>query len=113
MGKSPVKERSIFNNVFFYLLLAFLFFWLFQSVSQESSNTNKKSISELFTLINEEKVQKIQVDGDTLKVDLRDGTKFISQKESVISFDEILKNNNIDRTKIQGGIEVKVGVDWV
>ncbi len=113
MGKSPVKERSIFNNVFFYLLLAFLFFGFIQSVSQESTNTNKKSISELFTLINEDKVQKIQIDGDTLKVDLRGGTKFISQKEAVISFDEILKNNNIDRTKIQGGIEVKVGVDWV
>ena len=65
------------------------------------------SISEVVNLINTEQVQDIVVAGDKIEVLLVDGAKNFSEKETGISFDEILSNNNVDRSKIKGQVTVE------
>lgn len=103
---------NLFTNVFFYFFLAIIVFSLFSSAIYDELNLEKKPISEVITLINDGKVQKVLIDGNTLKIDLKDGAKVISQKEDSISFEEILSNNKVDTSKIAQGVEVKTGVPW-
>lgn len=103
----PLEKRSLFTNPFFYLFAIVILFALSAPLFQDQVGAEKKPISEVMGLINAEKVQKVVVEGDSLKVDLKDGTKMLTKKESTISFDEMLSAAKIDPTKISGGIEVK------
>ena len=105
IGKN-LKVPNIFGNVFFYVFVFFIVILLLDSVSAVN-NASKVSIGEVVKKINDEKVQDITVSGDRIEVLLRDGTKLFSEKESGISFDEILKNNNIDRSKISGEFKIE------
>lgn len=105
--------RSIFSNVFFYVFLALITYLLLGSFLQGESGIEKKPISDVITSINEEKVQNITVSRDAIKVQLRDGTIFKSEKEAGISFDQILSNNNIDRSKVSGSIEIEKGIAFL
>ncbi len=98
--------RSIWNNVFFYAMLIFLFWVIFGSASQLDT-TETKPLSETIQLIKEKQVQDIVVNGDTLAITLQNGSKFSTKKESSVSFDEILTNNSVDRSLIAGSVQVE------
>lgn len=113
MLKMPPKPpQSIFGNVFFWILLVIGLFLLVDSFRISGQDIQEKPISEVLTLVNEDKVQDVLVTGNTLEVLLKDGTKFKSQKEPDISFDQLLKNNNIAVSKVAGKINVKTPVLW-
>ncbi len=105
------KPRSIFSNVFFYVFVFLIGYMLFSTFVQSEMNADVRPISETISLIREDKVQDITVSGDKLEVLLRDGTVFKSEKEPSISFDEMLANNQIDRSKIAGEIKIEKGFD--
>lgn len=105
------KPRSIFSNVFFYVFVFLIGYVLFSTFVQSEMNADVRPISEAISLIREDKVQDITVSGDRLEVLLRDGTVFRSEKEPSISFDEMLANNQIDRSKIAGEIKIEKGFD--
>jgi len=106
------KPNNPLNNIFTYALLVFVLYVIINSFASFSSNTEKKPLGDVLKLIKEEKVQDITVATDQVEVLLRDGTKLVSEKESTISFDDILKNNQIDVTKIAGKytVEHRVGI---
>ncbi len=101
------KPRSLFGNIFFYIFTLVLLYIIFGAISDSSMGKDTRPISDLVGEINNGKVQDITVSADNIEVLLKDGTKFTSLKESSISFDEILRNNNIDRSKIAGKINVE------
>lgn len=101
-----IKKQSIFGNVFFYLITFFVLYLVISSVSKVGNPEKKVSISEVIQDINADKVQDVEIDGDNVDVLLKDGTKLVSIKENSISFDDLLKNNNVDRSKIAGKVEV-------
>jgi cell division protease FtsH len=105
IGKT-VKIPNVFGNTFFYVFL-FLATVLLFDVFGSSGSVTQIPIGDLITKINEEKVQNLTVSGDRVDVLLRDGTKVYAEKESGVSFDEILKNNNVDRSKIKGEFKVE------
>ena len=72
----------------------------------------EKSITETLSLIREEKVQDIIITGDDVEVLLKDGTKFTAKKEPTLSFDELLKNNDVSSSKIAGSLTVKTPISW-
>src|SRR3989344_3432101 len=106
------EGKSIFSNVFFYAFLFLILFGIISSASYSEIGVSKKPISDALSLINAGEVNKVTVEGDSIRLELKDGTKVLSHKEETISFDDILKNNNIDTSKVPGGIEVKVGIPW-
>ncbi len=101
------KPANPLNNIFFYLILFFTLFVLYSSFSAIDPGKKEISISEVVNLINTEQVQDIVVAGDKIEVLLVDGAKNFSEKETGISFDEILSNNNVDRSKIKGQVTVE------
>ena len=103
----PKIPKSIFGNVFFYIFAVFALYLVFGAFVQQSFSNEKKPISALVTFINEEKVRDVVVSGDRIEVMLKDGTKFVTNKEGSISFDQILANNNVDRSKISGKVEIQ------
>ena len=107
-----MKKPNLFGNIFFYILILFLIFTLVNSSGSLNSFVEKKSLNTVVTLIKEEKVQDITVAGDKIEVLLRDGTNVVTEKETGISFDEILTNNNVDRTKIAGELKIEHRVSF-
>jgi cell division protease FtsH len=110
--KTTRKPKSIFGNVFFYVFVVLIGYLLLGGLFESSVNVDKRSISAVISLINEEQVQDITVSGDRVNVMLRDGTEFSSEKEAVVSFDEVLSNNDVDRSKIAGELTIEKGFNW-
>ena len=106
-----VKRPNIFGNIFFYLFLIFAIYLIFGSIGSINSS-QEVPLNDVVKLINDGKVQDIKVNGDKIDVLQKDGTKVTTKKESDISFDQVLKNNNVDITKIGGKLEIehKVGI---
>jgi len=102
-----VRPKGLFNNVFFYVFLILLAYLFFGALFQADIGKEEIPINEVINLIEEEKVQDIVVNGNNIEILLRDGSSFESNKETDISFDEILANNNVDRSKIAGELVVK------
>ena len=113
--KNVNEPNSLFGNVFFYVFLAFSAFLLFTAAAAVKESQPFRPISEVVSAIKSDKVQDIKISGDTVTVLLRDGTSFVSKKESNISFDEILANNKVDASKIRGKLEVvtKLALDQI
>jgi len=65
----------------------------------------KKNLSEALKDIKEEKVEKISVEGDTILLYYKDDSLFSSQKETEVSFIEILRNSSIDPSKVNVNIK--------
>ncbi len=118
-GKSPVPNmppkapQSLFGNVFFWLLIGLGVYFVLNAYSAESrQGLPEKPITEVLKLVREEKVQDVTVTGDDLEILLKDGEKFTAKKESGISFDQLLKNNDISVDKLGGKLMVKRPVSW-
>ena len=107
-----IKRPTLFSNIFFYIFLLFVIYILSNTFGGYSFTGEEVSISDVVTLINEEKVQDITVAEDKIEVLLKDGTNIYAEKETSISFDEILTNNNIDRTKIEGELQIEHRVNF-
>ena len=101
------KPKGVFGNVFFYVFLAFIGYAVLGGFFQSQFDKDERPISEVIKLINQGKVQDISISGDNVDVLLRDGTKFSSRKEQAVSFDQILSNNNVDRSKVTGKISIE------
>ncbi|OGD54415.1 cell division protein FtsH [Candidatus Beckwithbacteria bacterium RBG_13_35_6] len=56
----------------------------------------EKTLSEVLNSIKNEEIKKIEVEGDSLYVTYNDGNLYNTRKEPQVSFDEVLKNAEID-----------------
>ncbi len=111
--KKASPKVPFYKNIFFYLMLIFLA-WLFFGVEGlDNINTEKKPINEVIQLIEEERVQNVTVKEDTIEVQLKDGTLLTTEKESSVSFQEILSNNEVPLSKISGEFTVEHPMAWV
>ncbi|MBT6401220.1 ATP-dependent zinc metalloprotease FtsH [candidate division WWE3 bacterium] len=106
-AQKPLKPRSIFQNVFFYVFIIVFLYLVVGPYFEEQLESETRPISDVITLIQEEQVQNITVSRNKIDIQLRDGSSFMSEKEETISFDQILANSSIDRSKISGQIEIK------
>ncbi len=107
-----VKVPKIFGNIFFYILAAFVVVLLLGAFGGLSTPPESVPISQVIKLINDSKVQNVTVSGDKITVLEKDGTQVVSDKESGISFDQVLTDNNVDRSKIAGSITVEHNVTF-
>ncbi len=110
---APKSPQSIFSNIFFWMLLVLGFYLVVNAFSSQSQQAlPEKPITEVLKLIKEDKVQDVAVSGDELTVLLKDGERFVSKKESGISFDQLLKNSELSVDKVAGKIVVKTPISW-
>jgi cell division protease FtsH len=83
-----------------FLFLSFLFA-LYNS-NQSAGKLEDISITQLVGEMNNDQVQKITVSGNTIAVDLKNGSKQKLNKENESALTETLKNYGVDPIKLQG-----------
>lgn len=101
-----IKRPSLFKNVFFYIFLGVALYIVTGAIGNAVSPSQEVPISQLVSDISAGKVKNVTVSGDRIDFLLLDGTKDYTMKESTISFDQILSNNNVDRSKITGSVDI-------
>jgi len=77
-----------------FLILSFIF-----SLSGPAPK-GEKSITEVLNDVKAEKIEKIEVEGDTLQVRYKDDGLYQARKEPQVSFDEVLRNADIDLSTV-------------
>jgi cell division protease FtsH len=109
-NKKPSKNQGpsgLFNNVFFYVFLLIAGYLIFGLLFPSSAIGQERPLNELVSLIREERVQDVTVVGNSLEVQLKDGTRFITSIEEGTSFTEILNDNSLDLGSIGGDVRVE------
>jgi cell division protease FtsH len=106
-----MKRPSLFGNIFFYLFLIFAFYLVFGTFQDSAFTQKEVALGNVIKLIKEGKVQDVTVTGDKIEILEKSGTRMYAKKESSISFDQILSNNDVDRSQIAGNFEVKQEVN--
>jgi cell division protease FtsH len=74
---------------------------IFSLLTNQSSSVKPVSLTELAQEINDQKVQTITVNGQSLDITLKDNTKQISNKETEAALTDSLKNYGVEPDKLQ------------
>ncbi len=93
--------KNLLKNFLVILILFILVSGIFSMLSSSQKSPATVSLTELAQQINDEKVNKITVNGQSLEISLKDNTGEISTKETESSLTESLKNYGVDATKLQ------------
>jgi len=100
--------KNLLKNFLLFFFIFIVIAGLFYSVSDSNQDIEKIGIQQLIGEINEDKISKIEVEGDILKIELKDGVNQTAKKETGESFSALLNNFNVTPEKIAGlNIEVK------
>ncbi|MFH1182965.1 MAG: ATP-dependent zinc metalloprotease FtsH [Candidatus Moraniibacteriota bacterium] len=95
--------NKLLKNLGTLFLIFLLFSFLFALYNSEKGSNQVQQIpmSQLVEEINNEKVGKIDISGNTVKVTLKDGNKQSLNKENEGSLTETFKNYGLDQSKLQ------------
>ncbi len=115
MNKKKTEPKIKKVNWFIVILFVVVTWSILGVVFPMSDYTNADTIplTEVLDKAKNNEVQKITIDGNKLKVELKDGKKVVSSKEPQISFFEILSMQGIDPASIEGGIDEKKSLQWL
>jgi cell division protease FtsH len=98
--KKRNKNTNILRTAALYVILALVATFIFFTFLQPQKNTEQKKITDVIALIKDKKVKDVVVNGNNITANLKDGTSVKTSKESSVSFDEILKNSDINPTSV-------------
>lgn len=105
--------KNLLKNFFIILILFILVSGIFSMLSGPQKNIKEITLTELAQQINEEKVQKITVNGQALNITLKDDSLESSSKETEAGLTESLKNYGVDSGKLQQvQIDIKQEGGW-
>lgn len=99
--------KNLGKNILTIILAVVVFSALVSLWEVTRVKPQKVSLSEVASLIKEEKVGKIEVEGNRLNIELKDGSKMKSQKEAESGLSESLRNLGVDAEKSQNLITIK------
>jgi len=100
--------KKLITNIFLILIILLFISGIFTLYSSPLEKTKEIPLNELVTQINDGKVSKITVQENTLTIDLTDGTKEKSSKESESSLTQSLINYGVNQKKLnEVQLEVK------
>lgn len=107
--------KNLLKNFLIILILFVLVSSVFSIFGSSKNSPKEIPLSELTQQINQDKVEKIAVNDQSLKITLKDKTEEISTKEAESGLTESLKNYGVDTTKFQAvqvSIEQASGWKW-
>jgi len=91
-----------FIKSFIIVILIFLILGsIFVVISSQIEKIDKVSFSTLVSQINEDKIEKITINENNLEIELKDGNKEKTTKESGISLSEALINYGVEKEKLK------------
>ncbi len=99
----------------FVILIAGLIFWSVISMFSDpfSKNTQNISINEALSLIRGGEVERVTIENDNVKMELKNGEEVSTTKEAQISFYELLSLQNIDPDLVAEGIYENRRFPWI
>ncbi|OGY23890.1 MAG: cell division protein FtsH [Candidatus Woykebacteria bacterium RBG_13_40_15] len=103
--KKRSKNSNILRTAALYVILALIATFIFFTFLQPQKVAEQKDLSEVLTLVKEQKVKDIVVDGNNVIATLKDGLIIKATKEEGISFSEILKDSDIGPTSVKWGVK--------
>ncbi|KKQ60646.1 MAG: ATP-dependent zinc metalloprotease FtsH [Parcubacteria group bacterium GW2011_GWE2_38_18] len=99
--------KNLFRNIFIFFVVFLLVSLLFSSLSG-SKKSNTVGIEKLISQINNQEVQSIVVEGNELKIALKDNSTEVVKKEAGQPLSELLNNFGVTGEKLNNiNIEVK------
>ena len=93
--KFEFKVSFNLKKILTWVLIAFLILSFIFSLSGPVPQGDK-SLPQVLNDVREDRIEKIEIEGDTLLVEYKDGGLFKSRKEPQVSFDEVLRNSEIN-----------------
>ncbi len=93
------------KNIILVLIVVFLGITIYSFFSPKKDDVKQVPISQLVSEVKNNEVNKINIDGQTLNIELKDGQKQSSTKEENASLTEVFKNQNVDLSTVN--VEVK------
>lgn len=96
-----MKINPLFKNFIFVVLILIILGGAFSMVYLPAEQKNEISLSQLVGEINQDKVKKITVAGDTIEIIYQDDAKATSMKESNSVLPDLLDNLGVDKSKLQ------------
>src|SRR3990167_5371059 len=94
--KQKGKNQNTLRTIMLYVVLALIATFIIISFLPSTGDGEEKKLSEVLTLIKEDKVKEVKIDGSAVNVELKDKTIVKATKEEGVSFSEILKDSGID-----------------
>lgn len=98
--KQNNNTQRLIKNIGVTALLFISILLIFSSIYQPQENIKKISLNELANSINAQDVTQILVEGNSVSVEFKDGTKGKTQKESESGLSQTLANYNVDSEKL-------------
>jgi cell division protease FtsH len=95
------KSQNPWRGFLIYGILIVLALFLFYSFTQPINLSQDVPVSQLISDIREQRVQKIEVDGNKLHVTYTDGKTAVSRKEENEIFSDTLRSANIDPASVE------------
>lgn len=105
-----MKLNPLVKNFIAVVLILLVIGGVFSLLYLPADNANEISLSQLVTEINQDKVKKITVAGDTIQVTYQDDKKATSMKESNSVLPELLLNLGVDKLKLQT-VQITAGIE--
>lgn len=103
-----------FKNVIVGLFVLFFVFSFLGSLSSQSSLGNTKPLSTVVSDVRDGKVKIIEVEDSKLSVERKDGTKYVSTKESQDSMYAVLEKSGVDPKTVEITIkDLSMGQIWM
>ncbi len=118
-GKKAGKMFSFqlqFNlkNIFIGLFIAFLLLSLLGSIGNPTALLSEKPLSTVFSDVKAGKVEKIEIEEAKLTISYKDGSKFVSHKESQESLFKLLESAGVDPKGVEIRVkDVSIGQMWL
>ena len=93
--------KSLSKNIFWAITTLLLIAFIFSLFYTEQNQPATLTLDQLAAKINADEVAKITVNGNNLQIDLKDGGKAVSQKETETGLSETLKNYGVEPAALQ------------
>jgi len=95
-----IGKKSSWRGLVIYAILGLLLFaFLTLTTNPAERFAQEKPLSQVISDIKNDKIERIEVDGDKLNVDLKDTAQYVSRKEEGQSFFSALEAAQVDPTK--------------
>ncbi len=99
-GRKKTPKFNFFNQLFVVLFIFVLIGGLYTLIFENKSKTEEISLSELATLIQDEELESVVVEGDKVTVTTESEEVYKTKKEAEISFSELMTNYGVPASVI-------------
>ncbi|MEK7568274.1 MAG: cell division protein FtsH, partial [Patescibacteria group bacterium] len=95
-----MNRNFLYKNIFWAIATFLILAFVFSALYAEQKKPEILTIDQLVSKINSEEIAKIAVSGNNLEIELKNGEKAVSKKETEAGLSETLKNYGVEPAKL-------------